>query len=162
MTEKLRFPQKAEKNLGGRKDIWYEFHKGSGHGIERCMALGYRLAEILKEGFLKEYLEADHGEQQEEVVLRNQPHEIPVHVELNTISDGFSGGGSTTTKLKKYARAVMLLEARSHNDTSDLDLYFKKADLIRVVPHDNDPVVIFVVMVGRKVHWAILDWIQNT
>jgi len=28
---------------------------------------------------------------------------------------------------------------------------------VGVVPHDNDPVVIFVVMVGRKVHRVLID-----
>jgi len=41
VAEKLRSPQKADRNLGERKDIWCEFHTGFGHGIERCMALGY-------------------------------------------------------------------------------------------------------------------------
>jgi len=54
VAEKLRFPQKADENLGGRKDIWCEFHKGFGHGVEQCMALGYQLAELLKESLLKE------------------------------------------------------------------------------------------------------------
>jgi len=51
----------------------------------------------------------------------------------------------------------MLLEARGHDDTPDPDLNFTKADLVGVVPHDNDPVVISVVMVGRKVHRALID-----
>jgi len=58
VAEKMRFPQKADRNLGGRKDIWCEFHKGFGLEIERCMALGYQLAELLKDDFLKEYLKA--------------------------------------------------------------------------------------------------------
>jgi len=57
VAEKLRLPQNANRNLGGRKDIWCEFHKRFAHGVERCMALGYQLAELLKEGRLKEYLE---------------------------------------------------------------------------------------------------------
>jgi len=157
MAEKLRFPQKADKNLGERKDIWCEFHKGFGHGTERCMALGYQLAKLLKDSFLKEYLEANQKEPQEEVVLRDQAHDVPVHVELNTVSGGFSGGGSTANKHKRYARAMMSLEERNHDDMPDPDLYFTKAELVGVVPHDNDPVVIFVVMVGRKVHRALID-----
>ena len=39
MAEKLRFPQKADKNLGERKDIWCEFHKGFEHGVERFRLL---------------------------------------------------------------------------------------------------------------------------
>jgi len=51
----------------------------------------------------------------------------------------------------------MTLEEKSHNDTSNPDLYFTKADLVGVVPHDNDPVVIFVIMVRRKLHPALID-----
>ena len=32
------------------------------HGFECCMALGYQMVEILKEGILKEYLEIDDRE----------------------------------------------------------------------------------------------------
>jgi len=112
------------------------------------MALGYQLGELLKEGLLKEYLEVDDGEQQGEVVLGYLPHEIPIHAELNTIS----GGGSTAAKRKRYARAVMTLEMKSDDDTPDPDLYFTKADLVGLVPHDNDLTLISVFMVGRKVH----------
>jgi len=106
------------------------------------MALGYQLAEILKEGLLKEYLEVNKREQQGEAVLGDPLYEIPVHAELNTISGGFSDGGSMTAKRKRCAKAVMTLEMKSHDDTSDLDLYFTKAALVGVVPHDNDPIVI--------------------
>jgi len=51
----------------------------------------------------------------------------------------------------------MSLEARGHDDMPDPDLYFTKADLVGVVPHDNEPVVISVVMVERKLHWALID-----
>ena len=39
----------------------------------------------MKEGFLKEYLEADQEEPKGEVALMDQVHEIPFHEELNTI-----------------------------------------------------------------------------
>ena len=51
----------------------------------------------------------------------------------------------------------MSLEARGHDDTPDPDLYFTKAYLVDVVPHNNDPIVISIVMVGRKVHRALID-----
>jgi len=89
VAEKLRFPQKADRNLGGRKDIWCKFHKRFGHGIERCMALSYQLAELLKDGFLKEYLEVEQGEPQGEAAIWDKTHEVPVHGELNTISGSF-------------------------------------------------------------------------
>jgi len=86
------------------------------------MALGYQLAELLREGYLREYLEPDQGEPQEESAPRDQTHEVPIHVELNTISGGFSGGGSTTTKCKQYARVVMSLETWDQDDPHEIDL----------------------------------------
>jgi len=51
----------------------------------------------------------------------------------------------------------MLVEAQRTNDAFDVDLVFTKADLEDVVPHDNDPVVISAVTVGRKVHRVLVD-----
>ena len=51
----------------------------------------------------------------------------------------------------------MSLEARDHDDTPHPNLYFMKAGLVGVVPHDNDPVVISVIVVGRNMHRALID-----
>jgi len=51
---------------------------------------------------------------------------------------------------------------RDHDDMPELDLYFMKADSIDVVPHNNDPVVISVVMVGRKVHRILINQESST
>ena len=107
---------------------------------------------------MKEYLKVDDREQQGEAVLGDPPHEILVHAKLNTIS----GGGNTTTKRKRYAKVVMTLEIQSHDDAPDPDLYFTKGDLVGVVPHDNDPMVISIVMMGRKVHRALIDQGSST
>jgi len=45
--------------LGPSKDSWCEFHKGCGHDVERCIALGYQLAGLVNDEFLKEYLEGN-------------------------------------------------------------------------------------------------------
>ena len=100
----------------------------------------------MKEGFLKEYLEADQGEPKGEGALRDQVHETPIHGELNTISGGFSGGGNSTSKRKRYAQIVMSLEGRRP--------YYPMKD---VVPYENDPVVLSIVTVGRKVHRVLID-----
>jgi len=41
--------------------------------------MGHQLTSLVKEGFLKEYLEADREEPKGEVSLRDQMHEIPIH-----------------------------------------------------------------------------------
>jgi len=45
----------------------------------------------VKEGFLKEYLEADQEKPKGEVFLRDTMHKIQVHGEMNTILGGFFG-----------------------------------------------------------------------
>jgi len=81
----------------------------------------------------------------------------PVYGEIHTIAGGFSGGGCTVSQQRRYARAVMSVEAQRADDAFDVDLVFTKADLQDVVPHDNDPVVISVVTAGRKVHRVLVD-----
>jgi len=82
---------------------------------------------------------------------------VPIHDDINTISKGFSWGGCTASKRKRYARKVMTMEDRGTDQPAEPDLCFTRADLRDVVPHDNDPVVISVVTVGRRVHRVLID-----
>jgi len=82
---------------------------------------------------------------------------VPIHCEINTISEGFSGVGCIASQQKKYAREVMVVEVEEADQTPDVDLVFTKADRQDVVPHDNDPVVISVVTTRRRVHCVLVD-----
>jgi len=115
------------------------------------------LDELVKSDFLKDYLQELQGAQALAVPGGDQGHEVPIHGEINTISGGFPGGGCTASQRKKYAREVMAVEVQEADQTPDVDLVFTKADLQDVVPHDNDPVVVSVVIVGRKVHRVLVD-----
>ena len=152
MANKLELPPPTDKRLGPSRDTWCEFHKAFGHGLHNCLTLGHQLAGLVKESLLKEYLEQGHETATVLTPTGDQGHEIPVHDEVNTIFGGFSGGACTTFQRKKYAREVMVVEAREPDQSPKPDLYFTKADLQDVVPHDNDSVVISVVIVGRRVH----------
>jgi len=115
------------------------------------------LDELVRNGFQKKYLQEKQGAPTLVAPARDQGHEIPVHEEVNTISGSFLGVGCTTSQRKKYARDVMAVEAREPNQSLEPDLNFTKADLRDVIPHDNDPMVISVVTVGRKVHRVLVD-----
>ena len=123
---------------------------------KRCR-LSNQLDELVRNSFLRDYLQETQGVADVAVIGGDQGHEIPVHGEVHTISGGFSGGGCTTSQQKRYARTVMSVEAQEADDALDDDLVFTKADLRDVVPHDNDLVVISVVTVGRKVHRVLVD-----
>ena len=82
---------------------------------------------------------------------------MPIHCEINTISEGFSCVGCIASQRKKYVREVMAVEVQQVDQTPDVDLVFTKADCQDVVPHDNDPVVISVVTTRRRVHCVLVD-----
>jgi len=154
--DKLKSPPKTDKRLGPSKDTWCEFHQAFGRNLRNCLTLGQQLNELVKDDFLKEYLE-ENQEALTSVAPAGEVHEVLVHGEVNTISRGFSGGGCTASQRNNYAREVMAVEAQEPHQSPEPDLYFTKADLQDMVPHDNDPVVILVVKVGRRVHRFLID-----
>ena len=57
IVARLKAPQKVgDKVLGPKPDAWCEFHQGFGHTVDSCLALGYQLDDLVKSGFLNDYL----------------------------------------------------------------------------------------------------------
>jgi len=162
VIERLKSPPKTDRRLGPSKDTWCKFHQAFGHSLRNCLVLGYQLDELVRNGFLKEYLLENQGAPTTALPMGDQGHEIPVHGEINTISGGFSGGECTASQRKKYVKEVMTIEAGGSDQSPEPDLFFTKADLQDVVPHDNNPVVISVVTVGRKVHRVLINHGKST
>jgi len=71
--------------------------------------------------------------------------------------EDFQEGDCSAYKRKKYAREVMTVEVRGTDQPFEPDLCFTKANLGDVVPHEDDPIVISVVTVGRRVHRVLID-----
>ena len=157
IAAKLKVPAKTDKKMGPNKNAWCEFHQVNGHHLCNCLALAHQLDELVKNGFLKDYLQEPQDDQVLVAAGTDQGHEVPIHREVNTISGGFSGGGSTASQRKKYARGVTAEEVLQTNLIPDVDLTFTKADLQDVVPHDNDLVVISLVTTGRRVRRVLVD-----
>jgi len=61
IAERLKMPAKTDKRLGPNKNAWCEFHQAYGHPIRNCLALGHQLDELVKNGFLKDYLMESQG-----------------------------------------------------------------------------------------------------
>jgi len=49
------------------------------------MALGYQLVELLRDDFLREYLEPNQGEPQGERAPRDKTHEVPIHADIRRV-----------------------------------------------------------------------------
>ncbi|XP_068461972.1 uncharacterized protein [Phaseolus vulgaris] len=157
IADRLKPPAKSDKVLGPHKETWCEFHEAFGHHINNCLALGYQLDELVKSGFLKDYLAGSAAITALTVPEEGQAHEMPICGEMHTISSGFSGGGPTASQRKRYVRSVSLGAEEFSDDPWESDLIFTRADLRDVVPHDNDLVAISVVTAGRKVHRVLVD-----
>ncbi|XP_068477233.1 uncharacterized protein [Phaseolus vulgaris] len=155
IAARLKAPEKVgDKVLGPKPNAWCEFHQSFGHSLDSCLALGYQLDDLVKSGFLNDYLldKRTGGASSSE----GQQHEMPTHGEIHTIAGGFSGGGCTASQRKKYARSVMAVDV-FEDQSLDVDITFTKEDLRDVVPHDNDPMVVSLVTAGRKVHRGLVD-----
>jgi len=157
IADRLRPSVKTDKVLGLHKDVWCEFHQAFGHHINNCLALGHQLDELVKSGFLKDYLAGSSTAATLTVPEEDEAHEMPIHGEVHTISGGFSREGSTTSQRKRYVRSVNSVAEEGLDDPWESNLVFTKANLHDVVPHDNDPVVISVVTAGRRVHRVLVD-----
>ena len=113
--------------------------------------------ELVKNGFLKDYLAGTIATTATAAPETGQAHEVPTHGELHTISSGFSEGGPTASQRKKYVRSMSSVAEEFPDDPWESNLVFTRADLRDVVPHENDPVVISIVTTGRKVHRVLVD-----
>lgn len=90
------------------------------------------------------------------ILSDNTTHEIPILGDFNTISNGFAGGGTTKSARKRYARSIMMTTTiRSPQPTSVV--IFLDEDMIDVVPHEDGPIVLFVVMMGKNIHRVLID-----
>jgi len=56
----------------------------------------------------------------------------------------------------------MTVEVRRPDHPPELTLCFTSSDLENMVPHKDDPVVIFDVTVGRKVHRVLINQGSST
>ena len=162
IAARLKVPAKTDRKMGPNKNAWCEFHQANGHYIRNCLALAHQLDELVKSGFLKDYLQEPQDDQALVAAGGDKGHEVPIHGEVNTISGGFSGGGCTTSQRKKYVRRVMAVEVQPADLILDVDLTFTKVDLRDVVPHDNNPMVISLVTAGRRVHSVLVDQGSST
>jgi len=119
IAERMKISAKTNKVLGPHKDAWCEFHQAFGHPIRSCLALGHQLDELVKSGFLNDYLPESQGVGALAMSGEDQGHEMPVHGEIHTISGGFSRGGCIASQRKRYTRSVMSLEAQVVDDVLD-------------------------------------------
>jgi len=117
---------------------------------------------LFKEGFLIEFLEVGQEELKGEIAPQELKHETPILGDLNNIAGGFFGGENSASSRIHYARAVMSLDVKKYEKFAEPSLCFTGSNLKDVFPHENDHVVISVIIIGRKVHRVLIDQGSST
>jgi len=70
----LKVPAKTDRKMGHNKNAWCEFHQANGHYIRNCLALAQQLDELVKSGFLKDYLQKPQTDQELVIAEADQGH----------------------------------------------------------------------------------------
>ena len=156
IAKHLRYPSIAGKALGSRLDAWCEFHRARGHDTNSCYALNYQLSILANRGLLGKFMKSDADEKSSEIRTVPDVHETPILRDFNTIAGGFAGGGHTSSARKRYVRSVMTT-AIVDKPRQAPDILFSNDDLKGVIPHEDDPIVVSVIMMGRNVHRVLID-----
>jgi len=83
ISARLKAPEKVgDKVLGPKPDAWCEFHQAFGHTVDSCLALGYQLDDLVKSGFLNDYLldrRTGGASSSQPAGGEVQQHEMPTH-----------------------------------------------------------------------------------
>ena len=83
IAARLKAPQKVgDKVLGPKPNAWCEFHQSFGHTVDSCLALGYQLDDLVKSGFLNDYLldkRTGGASSSQPASGEAQQHEMPTH-----------------------------------------------------------------------------------
>ncbi|XP_027916049.1 uncharacterized protein LOC114175492 [Vigna unguiculata] len=159
VSKYLRFPLETGRLLGKETSTWCEFHRTHGHDTEDCFPLIGQLASLARRGLVNKYVKGDNMKTklaESSTKTTAGPHEIPVFGDFNTIAGGFAGGGPTKSARKRYAQTVMSTSVSGFSVPTP-NITFSADDTKDIVPHEDDPVVLSVIMMGRNVHRVLID-----
>ena len=141
-----------------------EFHRDHGHRTNDCIHLRKEIEYLIQRGHLCHFV-ASAGRGQASPPSPSQPapaqHQQPLG-EIQVISEGFAGGGESSSARKAYLRSIRSGEALEIQEVSKLPLLdtiitFSDFDMEGCQhPHD-DPLIIRVVVANKTVHKVLVD-----
>jgi len=156
ISKHLRYPNNTGRTLRNRPNAWCNIHQVGGHDTNSCYALNNQLSVLANRGLMGKYIKANTNVEPSRTHPVSDLHETPVLGDFNTTVGGFAGGGHTSSARKRYVRSVMTT-AKIERPKKVSNIVFSSEDLKGVVPHEDDPIVLSVIMMGRNVHRVLVD-----
>lgn len=87
---------------------------------------------------------------------------------INTITRGYAGGGSSSNYRREYTRQMSATNVISHGFPKGahgeirINITFFDEDIIKVNPHDNDPMIIIVQHDNWDIMRVLIDYGNST
>ena len=141
-----------------------EFHRDHGHRTDDCIHLKNEIEFLIRRGHLRRYV-APEDRNQAPSPPPHQPaptqHQQPLG-EINVISEGFFGGGESSSTRKAHLCSIrsgetLEVQAVSKFPRLDTTITFSDFDMEGFQhPHD-DPLVIRAVVANKIVHMVLID-----
>ena len=95
IAKRLKIPAKTDKKLGPNKNAWCEFHQAFGHPIRNCLVLGHQLDELVKNDFLRDYLQETQGVVDVAMIGVTRGMKSPCTVKSTTFREVFQEKGAS-------------------------------------------------------------------
>ena len=141
-----------------------EFHRDHRHRTDDCIQLRMEIEYLIRRGHLRRFV-ASEGRDQAPPPSPRQPappqHQQPLG-EIHVISEGFAGGGESSSARKAHLRSIrsretLEIQAVSKLPRVDTTITFSDSDMEGCQhPHD-DPLVIRVVVANKTVRRVLVD-----
>ena len=161
----MRWPSQIKSDPAKRDNTKYcEFHMDHGHRTDDYIQLRKEIEFLIRRGNLRRYV-ASEGQEQVQPPPPRQPipaqHQQPLG-EIHVISEGFAGGGESSSAMKAHLRNIRLEETLEVQAVSklpwlDTTITFSDSDMEGCQhPHD-DPLVIKAVVANKTIHRVLVD-----
>ena len=148
-----------------RDDIkYYEFYRGHGHRTDDCVQLRKEIEYLIRRGHLSHYV-ASEGQERVQRPPPRQPtpvqHQSPLG-EVHVISEGFAGGGESSSARKAHLRSIRsgeTLEVQTISKLLRLDttITFLDFDMEGCQHPYDDPLVIKAIVANKTIHRVLVD-----
>ena len=141
-----------------------EFHRGHGHRTDECIQLRKEIEYLILCGYLSCYV-ASEGQERVQQPPPRQPtpvqHQPPLG-EIHVISEGFAGGGESSSARKAHLRNIGLGETLELQTVSKLPrlettITFSDFNMEGCQHPHYDPLVIKAIVANKKIHRVLVD-----